>query len=643
MPKIFVSYSHLDKEIAVELVGLLRRKYGHDEVWYDDQLRQMAGRPWWETICRAIAESEVFLYLLSNESVESVYCRAQFTEATRLGRPYVFVQVRGRTQLPEDLQRYQYLDFSQAWKQDPHLQIDLYNSIEQQAAEPRPRRANWQPVTPYPGQEWMKTIPPDQTLTLRVPITPAESFASTSTQFMQRAASSFLWWCCSVTLLLLLLMMLTGRAFWLILTKDEAVIGRNTPSALQTEWGFVQTDEAAATFASTTAARQTYTPTPLPEVALRIVNTSGQEIGEGTFRLYTSDFEATYGETIRVELEVYFDNYYITPTPFGNVTKIPARTATPDTGQASPTSPPVTPTATPFYISEDEQIFYQRMGASLACSETSFRGCGQKRDEIIGLDGHRWIWTLSPHENASGIQDLLAEVWILQSVDGRPEQAAVVWDHAFQVNVLQATESQEGFLSRNMEPLIGLVGAILVAFIGLWGVYISRGEKIPKPISTPPTAQSSPKKVFLSYRRKDTSGWTTSIHQSIVPYFAEVFHDVHSIRYGSNFEAKINEAVWSCDVLVAVIGKKWLTEKAKDPADGIVKPRLLHEKDYVRLEIAAAMKRGIRVIPALVDDAKMPSEDKLPDELKPLTKYNAVQLRNDSFADDIQRLIRSLQ
>ncbi|MBZ0320422.1 MAG: AAA-like domain-containing protein [Anaerolineae bacterium] len=157
------------------------------------------------------------------------------------------------------------------------------------------------------------------------------------------------------------------------------------------------------------------------------------------------------------------------------------------------------------------------------------------------------------------------------------------------------------------------------------------------------TSTLSAKKVFISYRRADAGGWATSIYQGIVPYFAKnaIFRDVESIKYGSDFEVEINEAVWGCDALIAVIGKKWLSIKAKD-GNGAQKPRIHIDDDYVRLEIAAALKRQIRVIPVLVDDATMPKEDRLPENLKLLVKCNAIYVRNDSFVDDIQRLVRAL-
>src|SRR5690606_33899208 len=99
MPKLFISYSRVDTEITERLVNRLRRVYGLANVWYDDEL--YGGARWWQEILKQIANCQVFIYLLSNESVTSPYCKAEFTEAQRLQKPIVTVQVRDRTRLPD--------------------------------------------------------------------------------------------------------------------------------------------------------------------------------------------------------------------------------------------------------------------------------------------------------------------------------------------------------------------------------------------------------------------------------------------------------------------------------------------------------------------------------------------------------------
>ena len=84
-----------------------------------------------------------------------------------------------------------------------------------------------------------------------------------------------------------------------------------------------------------------------------------------------------------------------------------------------------------------------------------------------------------------------------------------------------------------------------------------------------------------------------------------------SIPYAVDFRKHLTEAVSRCEVLLAVIGDRWLDAAfSEGPQQG--KRRLDEPGDYVRIEIEAALARGIPVIPVLVDQATMPSESKLP-------------------------------
>jgi hypothetical protein len=98
----------------------------------------------------------------------------------------------------------------------------------------------------------------------------------------------------------------------------------------------------------------------------------------------------------------------------------------------------------------------------------------------------------------------------------------------------------------------------------------------------------------------------------------QVFMDIDGIALGADFVKAIQKKVSECDVLIAVIGERWLTSE-----DGRGGRRLDNPEDFVRMEIATALKRDIRVIPVLVDGAVMPPSTELPDDLKPLVRPNA--------------------
>ena len=110
-------------------------------------------------------------------------------------------------------------------------------------------------------------------------------------------------------------------------------------------------------------------------------------------------------------------------------------------------------------------------------------------------------------------------------------------------------------------------------------------------------------RIFISYRRDDSQGSAGRLRDKLVQYFPpeHVFMDVDTVEPGIDFVASIQKAVGDCDVLLAVIGKRWL-----DSVDSQGRPRLESPEDYVGLEIAAALARDIRVVPVLVDGAEMP-------------------------------------
>jgi hypothetical protein len=101
--------------------------------------------------------------------------------------------------------------------------------------------------------------------------------------------------------------------------------------------------------------------------------------------------------------------------------------------------------------------------------------------------------------------------------------------------------------------------------------------------------------VFISYRRQETSGMAGRIYDRLVDRFGDdrVFMDVDTIELGDDFVEVITRAVGSCDVLLAVVGPHWLTATDRDGRRRLDDPR-----DIVRLEIAAALERDIRVIPS---------------------------------------------
>jgi hypothetical protein len=143
-------------------------------------------------------------------------------------------------------------------------------------------------------------------------------------------------------------------------------------------------------------------------------------------------------------------------------------------------------------------------------------------------------------------------------------------------------------------------------------------------------------RLFVSYRREDSAGHAGRLTDYLNQRFgqAEVFRDVEHIEPGLDFVQAIDRAVSSCDILLAVIGKQWL-----NATDAHGRRRLDNPDDFVRLEIATALRRNIRVIPVLVQGASMPAPEHLPEDLMALSRRNAWELHDTSWSSDIERLI----
>ncbi len=138
--------------------------------------------------------------------------------------------------------------------------------------------------------------------------------------------------------------------------------------------------------------------------------------------------------------------------------------------------------------------------------------------------------------------------------------------------------------------------------------------------------------VFLSYRREETRHIAGRLADRLTERLgpAQVFMDVETIEPGADFTATIARAVASCRILIALIGPTWATASSRRR-----RRRLEDPDDLVVLEIRAALERGIPVIPVLVDGARMPDRDELPEALQGLVRRNAVRLDHDTFRSDI--------
>ena len=149
-----------------------------------------------------------------------------------------------------------------------------------------------------------------------------------------------------------------------------------------------------------------------------------------------------------------------------------------------------------------------------------------------------------------------------------------------------------------------------------------------------------PNKIFINYRREDSLDAAGRLHDRLAQTFGHknIFMDVEDIPAGVDFVKHLSEQVAASRVFLAVIGPTWLD--AKDESGG---RRIDDPDDFVAIEIAAALARNIRVIPVLVEGARMPKAGELPDPLKALARRHGVEVGQLQFGRDAEGLVERVR
>jgi len=141
--------------------------------------------------------------------------------------------------------------------------------------------------------------------------------------------------------------------------------------------------------------------------------------------------------------------------------------------------------------------------------------------------------------------------------------------------------------------------------------------------------------IFINYRKDDSNWNALALYNELQKYFdkSRLFKDFNAIQPGDDFVLSIEQALSKCDVLLVVIGRQWLQVRNSNNIR-----RLDDPDDYVRIEIATALERGIQVIPVLFDNTPIPAPQQLPDNLKALSRRQAIEINPNGFEDAVKRL-----
>lgn len=147
--------------------------------------------------------------------------------------------------------------------------------------------------------------------------------------------------------------------------------------------------------------------------------------------------------------------------------------------------------------------------------------------------------------------------------------------------------------------------------------------------------------VFISYRRIDSAGFAGRLFDHLSRTFGRnrVFMDNEgSIERGADFPAVIEQAVQASDAMIVVIGRQWLTCVDVEGQQRLSKP-----DDWVRNEIALALRRDILLLPVLVDGAAMPSPEQLPENLHHLARKQASEITSTRWDYDVGQVVKTLE
>jgi hypothetical protein len=145
--------------------------------------------------------------------------------------------------------------------------------------------------------------------------------------------------------------------------------------------------------------------------------------------------------------------------------------------------------------------------------------------------------------------------------------------------------------------------------------------------------------IFINYRSNDDSYAAPLLDDRLRAVFGDenVFKDSRSIDAGTDFPPELWRRLLSSQVLLVLIGPRWLTVTDTDG-----RRRLDHPEDYVRREIETALAARTQVIPVLLDGARLPSVAELPATVHALSTRQVMHLRQREAGIDLPAIVTEL-
>lgn len=147
-------------------------------------------------------------------------------------------------------------------------------------------------------------------------------------------------------------------------------------------------------------------------------------------------------------------------------------------------------------------------------------------------------------------------------------------------------------------------------------------------------------RIFISFRKSDSRVMRTRVYKGLEDRFgsAQLFKSGTSIEPGTDFAATLLREASTCEVMLALIGPDWL-----DAVDGSGQRLIDRPGDWVRTEIATAVRKGNLVIPVLLGDAtSLPDPTQLPMDIAALGGRQFVRIPDSNVDAGLDELLSKL-
>ena len=164
-------------------------------------------------------------------------------------------------------------------------------------------------------------------------------------------------------------------------------------------------------------------------------------------------------------------------------------------------------------------------------------------------------------------------------------------------------------------------------------VPVARAELDDRRREAEPTRAGPGVRVFISHLEGDIDAAARLEHDLKERLPADRVSGTEPVPELGDAAAVIDARIACCDALIAIIGPGWqqaLTAMGKS----------IDRRDHpMEVEIEAALKRGVPIIPVLTQRAALPEGDGLPERLKPLLSYQAMPLPDQFWEAAVERLL----